>query len=293
MLSRDPKAERPAFTQFIYIYRLILERKIGSGIDVMEKDWDNLILLDAYRADYFQEYSNFEGEYSTVVSKGNWSLEFIVNNFKGEQYHDAVVVSSNPYYWKHSKLEDETFHALIDPTESGERTYVDPDITTNAAIKASEQYPNKRLIVHYMSPHAPHIGTTSNDFRDAFGADGFPGMFNLYYRDMISQDILKKSYIDSIRSVESEAQQLTEHLHGKTVVSSDHGENLGEVQHGIMQLQHGNPTPECRFVPWLEVDSEERKTITVDPPSKSDRVSQQELNSRLSALGIRSSLVAG
>lgn len=272
---------------YTYIYKMILERKIGSGIDVMEKDWDNLILLDAYRADYFQEYSSFEGKYSTVVSKGNWSLEFIVNNFKGEQYHDTVVVTSNPWYWRRSKLDGDTFHALINSVDIHDPTFMSPSKTTRAAVEAAKQYPNKRVLVHYMSPHTPHLGSTSDSFRESFGEEQFPGMFNLYYRNMISQDVLKNSYIDSIRSVESEAQKLAAELDGKTVISSDHGENLGEVQHGIMQLEHGNATPECRYVPWLVIESNNRKLVLQDSPDRFDKPSQQELSDRLTALGYK------
>jgi hypothetical protein len=35
------------------IYKQFINKQLGEGIAVMKKDWDNLILLDAYRYDYF------------------------------------------------------------------------------------------------------------------------------------------------------------------------------------------------------------------------------------------------
>jgi hypothetical protein len=274
---------------YVKIYQPILERRIGSGIKIMEKDWDNLILLDSYRADYFNKYSSLDGELSTVVSKGNWSREFIVKNFRKENYQDTVVISNNPLYLLPSEIEETTFHALIDPTSGKDPDFSSPEIITEAAQNAIDEYPNKRLIIHYMSPHAPHTGAISDRFRKAFENEDFPGMFKLYECDLIRQETLKESYVETIMEIEVEVQKIANNLNGKTVVSSDHGENLGEIQHGMMQLRHGNPTPECRYVPWLEMDYNQRREITEDPPTGSRRTNMddEEIDRRLSALGYK------
>jgi hypothetical protein len=39
------------------------------------------------------------------------------------------------------------------------------EVVTEAALEAAEWYPNERLIVHYLQPHAPYIGPTGvNEF---------------------------------------------------------------------------------------------------------------------------------
>lgn len=271
---------------YVKLYQPILERKIGTGIHIMDEDWDNLILLDAYRADYFKEYSSLDGELSTVVSKANHSHEFVVKNFKNKQYHDTVLITSNVWYQKSPYINDSTFHAAINPVGIESPTETNPELVTEAAIDAIERFPNKRFIVHYMSPHTPHIGDTSDHFRDKIG-DDFSDMCNLYRQGKVSKDQLERSYIETIRFIEDEIQELLEDLEGKTVISSDHGENLGEKQHGMTLLNHGNPSPECRYVPWLEMDFESRKEITEDPPVGFENLDDEVVGKRLKALGYK------
>lgn len=274
----------PLHTIYVLTYRKLDRKPGGSDVAVMNEDWDNLILLDSYRADYFSEYSSLEGELSTVISKGTWSLEFIVNNFQGTQYHDTVVVTSNPYYQRYSKLGENTFHKIIycPKTENIESF----DNLRNEAIEASQKFPNKRLIIHFMKPHGPHVGETSDRLRAKFG-DIYPGIFPLYKSGVISKHTLEQSYCDTINTIEPKIKELLDELGGKSVVSSDHGENLGERRHGLKQVAHGNPTPECYRVPWLEVDYTERRHIVEDPPVNSTSIEKEVVEQNLRALGYK------
>lgn len=272
---------------YVKLYTPFLEKRIGSGVDVMKEDWDNLILLDAYRADYFRKYSSLEGELSTVVSKGDTSIQFVANNFQDEECHDTVVVTSNLWYQKCPEVDESTFFKLINPVGTENRTKTNPELVTEAALNAIEQFPNKRLIVHYMSPHTPHMGETADRIRNEFSEDYSRGMFYLYKRGEISKETLEQSYLETIRIIEDEVQELVKSLDGKTVVSSDHGENLGEVQHGMMHVGHGHPTPECRYVPWLEMENSERREITEDPPIGFDTMDEDAVEERLVALGYK------
>lgn len=250
----------------------------------MDKNWDNLILLDSYRADYFEEYSSISGELSTISSKGTWSLEFIVNNFQGSEFHDTIVVTSNPYYKRYSKLSQDTFYSIIycEKTE-GIQSF---DDVSKKAIEMNEKYPDKRLIIHYMKPHAPHIGETSDRLRDEY-SDVYPGMFMLYRSGVIQKHVLEQSYIDTISIIEPKVQEVLNKIDGKSVVSADHGENLGEKHHGLTQVGHGNPTPECYRVPWLEIECSERREVVEDPPIKSASVDEEVIERNLRALGYK------
>lgn len=267
------------------IYKQLLNRKIGEGVDIMEEDWDNLILLDAYRHDYFEEYSMFDGDFSTRVSKGNWSLEFVVKNFKGESYHDTIVVTANPNYQKYSKLSDDTFFTLINLVT--DRSKSGSELVTKKALAAIDQYPNKRIIVHYMLPHPPLRGQTVAQVKSGLDGESSNDMFSLYKRGIISKETLEKAYVESIEQVEAEVRNLLHHLDGKTVISSDHGENLGEIQHGMMQLGHGNPTTECRLIPWLEMSYEGRRRVVSDDPIGFEPIDDDIMDRRLAALGYK------
>ncbi|MDL0143566.1 hypothetical protein PNP83_00890, partial [Halobacterium salinarum] len=57
--------------------------KYGEGAKVVEKDWDNLIILDACRYDYFKNANStniIEGELGKSVSRGSHSREFMEKN---------------------------------------------------------------------------------------------------------------------------------------------------------------------------------------------------------------------
>ncbi|WP_144928069.1 alkaline phosphatase family protein [Halorubrum salsamenti] len=263
------------------LYRPFLERDIGAGVDIMSQDYDNLILLDAYRADTFKKHSRFEGQLSTNTSYGNWSLEFVVKNFQGREFHDTVCVTANPYYQERFNLGSSTFHKLIDTGATDPRESLEK--TTTAAIRAMKNHPNKRLLIHYMQPHGPHIGERADEIRTDHPE--YRRMFSLYRDGLVSNETLWKTYIDTIEIVESQVDDLLDELNGKTVISSDHGENMGEIQHGIEMVEHGLETPECRLVPWLELPYEDRREIIAEPPVEVDPIDEKEIEERLSDLG--------
>jgi len=49
----------------------------NESIDVMSEDWDNLVLLDAARFDYFEDLNTIDGSLRKEVSHGKKSWEFI------------------------------------------------------------------------------------------------------------------------------------------------------------------------------------------------------------------------
>lgn len=265
-----------------------LKRQIGEGEDFYKKDWDTLILLDAYRADFFEEHSELEGNYSRVVSKGTWSLEFVVRNFGGDKkLHDTVVVTGNAYYVRYPELlSKDTFHDVIHLANSNEEGTLDPNKVTEAAMDAHKRYPNKRIIVHYMQPHSPHISEVVDKYRDKLGED-YNSVFQLFEEGKISKKELEKSYISTIREVEPEVKRLIRNIEGKIVVGSDHGENLGEQRFNRVLTGHGFETKECKLVPWLEIPFDKRRKIKKEKPVDSEPVDIEELESQLADLGYR------
>jgi hypothetical protein len=78
---------------------------------------------------------------------------------------------------------------------------------------------------------------------------------------------------------------LSQVLNGKTIVSADHGENLGEKRHGRVFRGHGNETKECRLVPWLEMPYTTRREVTENAPVNSGSIERDLVNKRLEDLG--------
>ena len=273
-------AGRGTFTNALYksMYSNILERKIGEGIDIMSEDWDNLIILDAYRSDYFKKYSQLEGKFTEVVSKGDHSHEFVKQNFR-QEFWDTVIVTANVWYQKSPFTNQNTFFKMINPVSS-ER--FEHRLITEAAIIENQKHPDKRLIVHYMSPHTPFEGALADDLQKPPWPGGIYQMFRC---GVINKETLRESYRETINIIEQKVEKLLPHLKGKTIITSDHGENLGERQHGLKLISHGNPSEECRMVPWLVIECNERKVVQADKPIQNKVLTDYELNKRLKYLG--------
>lgn len=275
------------------------ERKYGSGLDVMKAEWDNLILLDACRYDHFKKYTSFEGDLSRVVSKGRGSWEFIQENYVGKELHDTVYVTANPHSERIGQDVFYTVETVLGKWDSDMGT-VPPSCMTEVAIEAQETYPNKRLIVHYMQPHTPHLGEIAQDLETQYvqnqyaqPSDGNDSktqaeerkIFELYKNGQITTAELRESYLQTLSIVEPHVKDLVEELKGKTVISADHGENLGEIQFGMRLTGHGPNSKEVRFVPWMELPYEERKTVTRESPIGFRYLEDEYVEDKLADLG--------
>lgn len=290
-----------AVKQLEPVFKWNFERQYGSGLDVMAEDWDNLVLLDACRYDYFKKYTSFEGELSRVVSKGRGSWEFIRENYLGRQFHDTVYLTANP---RAERLEQDVFFTVETLHDRWDETLgtVPPASVTEAALEAQERFPNKRLIIHYMQPHVPHLGQTAEKLRAEHQnsesaqtpvidgdeiRDNSKLMFDLYNEGEITQSELRQSYIETLEIVESHVKDLVAELKGKTVISADHGENLGEMRYGMSLTGHGPQSKEIRFVPWMVLPYQERKTISDDSSIGFQRLEEDIVEERLRDLGYR------
>lgn len=131
----------------------------------MNKEWDHLIVLDACRYDYFAKlYHNFlAGNIKKAVSLAFKTEYWCKKNFT-TYYEDVVYVSSNPII--NSKVEvlgfdaKEHFFDIIDVWNWGwdeKQGVVPPDQVNKGVMEAKRKYPEKKLIIHYMQPHAPYL----------------------------------------------------------------------------------------------------------------------------------------
>jgi hypothetical protein len=248
----------------------------------MQQDWDNLILLDACRYDTLEKHTRFEGKVRKVVSAGNRSWEFMAANFVGEEFHDSIYVTANG----HARgIGESVFYKLIILTDYRDENTgtVLPEIVTQKAIEVAENHPDKRLIVHYMQPHVPHIGGIQEELISM--DESMNNIFEAVGNDFITLERLHESYVENLRIVEAAVESLISKLNGKTVISADHGENLGERKLGLRVYDHGNDTPECLFVPWLELECESRREINVSEPVSDVRPDDSTIDNFLRDLG--------
>lgn len=257
-----------------------------DGIDVFEEDWDNLIILDACRYDEFDRLNPLPGETQSRESRGAMSAEFVEGNFTEKQLHDTVYVSSNRFY---ERLRDEIGAELHDyvPVELDAPDVPSslPETVTEAALAADKQYPDKRLMIHYMQPHQPYFGPNSDHLENT------PDIRETMRVNQMTHDEVVAAYRDNLRYVLDHVEELLGELRGKTVVSADHGELLGERERPIPIKYYGHPrgvyTEELVEVPWHVYEDGSRKDVVAEPPVESQEAIDESVDEKLRDLGYR------
>jgi hypothetical protein len=212
-----------------------------------------------------------------------------------------VYVTANPHV---SLLNGDEFHAVItDPIDDwdGELGCVRPESVTKAAKDAHRQFPNKRIIVHYMQPHDPPLGSTGQLLRNKYQVLGMnhsdssqvgDRIMELVSKGVISTATARQAYRETLAIVLEEVKSLAEVVDGKVVVSADHGEHFGEKPYNILPPlyeHYRNPrTVELCKVPWFTLDSSEnRRGVLTGEPDEEPIINSKAVDNQLGALGYR------
>jgi len=269
-----------------------------EGMDVMAADWDNLLILDGCRADLFEERSWLVGDYEERISQASQSKEFLEHNFAGRTLHDTVYISANPYA---ARLPEDTFHAFVDLFRTGwdsDLQTVTPETVAAATRSIREEYPNKRIVAHFMQPHYPFIGELGRDIdRSSIGgkpadegtADRIWAQL-MYGENELDEPLVWRAYAENLDLVLETVEDLLEEIDGRSVITADHGNMIGDRGYPIPVPGFGHP-PEYYVdplvrVPWLTVPGERRR-IESAPPDRSARGGTEDTDvaDRLRSLG--------
>ena len=249
------------------IYRILPH----DGVKVVEENWDYLIILDACRYDVFKELNTIPGKLEKKISLGSSTPEWLKKNFDG-YYEDIVYVSANPRI-SHVEFDGfkgtDHFYKVENVWDYGWREdlgTVPPEEVTKAAIRVKEKYPDKRLIIHYIQPHAPWIGDTKLTAKELnlFFSTATEwvikarqrGIWEVIEEGHIDLEFIKRAYRDNLRLVLNEVKKLVQNLEGKIVITSDHGECFGEKF--VIEHPTGIYIKELVEVPWLIVEKPKR-----------------------------------
>lgn len=260
----------------------------------MQEDWDTLVILDAFRADYFEDLCEFEGAYSTAISPATASREYLERNFPDE-YHDTVLTTANPHA---EHLEEGTFHDVQRLyTTDWEDGCIPPEHVTNTAIEAHERWPAKRHVVHYMQPHAPFLGETKiRHVRGKQAGDVDQNIWESLRYGLTEKTIadVRTAYRENAEIALDASKNLYDSIEGKMILTADHGELLGDRTWPFPVRGFGHPKDyrvrELVEVPWFEFPFESRRSVVSEEPSQvggGEEISDSELSDRLEALGYR------
>ena len=261
-----------------------------SGDDFMTEDWDNMIILDACRYDMFEEHNTIEGELESRISRGSATIGFLKGNFDGRKFHDTVYVTANPQLeWNTDKVETE-FYKIINLWEdedswNEELHTVLPEKVTERALEAAEEHPDKRILVHYMQPHTPFLPE-----------EGEEAMSEYIYWHRIMEGVLNPTkeeawelYNNNLKRAMPHVKELVEKLGGKTVVTADHGNMVGERSFPIPSREWGHPnrtyTEQLIKVPWLVIDGDRREIVEEEPEKSASDSEEEQIKEKLKHLG--------
>lgn len=272
-----------------------------KGVDIFEADWDNLVILDACRYDAFAR--TVSGQWSVglnrVTSRGSSTLEFLIGNLSKRSLLDTVYVTGNPQLTRIEQRGDIELklHGLVDIwLDDGwdpEMGTVYPSTVVDYGIEAAEEYPNKRLVFHFLQPHYPFL---SERFQTGQGhMQKNPTTESNFWDQIMRGDLsvnpeqIWEAYLESLERTLPHVRELITALSGKTVITSDHGNMIGERSFPIPIREWGHPpgiyTSQLVEVPWLELEDGPRRTITEGKNKEMSHVSEDVINDRLESLG--------
>lgn len=246
-------------TLFNYLSLQKVEKIDQEGEDLFSEDWKNLVILDACRHDI---YETVNGETDSRISKGSMSKGFIRKNFSEGDYNDIVYITANPFFHK-KKFEkltgrkpEEVFHEVFHTYEtdwSEEENTVLPQPLVRDAETAEKLFPDKRKVVHFMQPHHPFVNSNLVDtgFDDILRREVYENEWDLAMRGEISHETVKEAYTKNLEMVMPYVEELSENLSGKTVLTSDHGNLLGE--NGLYWHPPRSMAKPLRKVPYTEL----------------------------------------
>jgi len=273
-------------------------RSPRNAVDVVEEDWDTLVLLDGCRYDLFKKRAEIEGSLTRRTSVAAESWGFMEWNFLGRELHDTVYVTANPHAYK---LDDGIFHRVVNLLDDDWNPHLQtvlPEVLAERTLEVVREHPNKRVIAHFMQPHFPFIGPTGRRLGqsgivynvDQATGDELPIWGKLRYGLVDEEDVVE-AYRENLDVVLEVLEWFLPEARGKTVISSDHGNLIGDRLWPIPTTGYGHPrgmhVRPLLEVPWHVVPNETRPTIRSDPPVASDCMDASTVERRLRDLGYR------
>jgi uncharacterized cupin superfamily protein len=207
----------------------------GEGID--QFSWDNLIILDACRHDLYEEVN---GPTESRVSCASHTQGFIAENFsKEDRFQDTIYITANPQL-DDSILEEvlgtsDLFHEKYEVYRtdwSDEKNTVLPDPVVRDAKSAEKLFPEKRKIIHFMQPHYPFIDSDlvyeGQANLEQIEGEGTLSVWDAAEKGEVERKEVWQEYRKNLEFIMPFVEELVDSLEGKTIITSDHGNLVGE-----------------------------------------------------------------
>jgi len=227
-------------------------------------------------------YEFLDGKLLRVRSPASMTIPWL-NRTWYRTYENVIYVSAHPYINSMRPINSfdarGKFLAVIDVWRDGfDFSYgTTPPWNVNKAVRklmlslkvrrALGRFRGKpRLVIHYVQPHFPYIGSEEirkiarvmrvvKEKLDIKSLE-LGHLVNAVLMDKLDGDVnaleglLRCSYEETLKMVLEHVASLSEIIVGQLIITSDHGELLGE--YGLF-FHPPIPFPELRYVPWFIV----------------------------------------
>jgi len=268
---------------------------VPRGVNVYEREWDALVVLDACRVDLLREVAGehpFVNRVNAVESVGSMSQEWMAKTFTAEytaEMGETAYVTANAF--SAETLDAAEFGVLDEVWRYGwddDLGTVPPGPVTDRAITVAREHDPTFLIIHYMQPHHPFVGSAGFDGfeADPFGRDGGETVVDALRKGKIGRRAFWAAYRETLRLALDGVDRLLSNLDADTVVlTADHGEALGEW--GIYDHPAGCLHPTVKDVPWAETSATDTGEYTPQTTSRVDSAKDPDtdVEARLRQLG--------
>jgi len=222
-------------------------------VDYLSK-WDWLIILDACRYDYFTKLWKI-GRIEPRISLESCSIGVLELM---PEIPDSILITGHPFPLKRK----DKFTEIIDVGFDYNLSTSPPNYITRW-LRENYLYACKfkRRILWFLQPHHPYIGDVKLDVRiyeDPKTKRLTPQAKTEYLLKKAKEDgILEKAYESNLKLVLRTVKWLITVLKGKIVITSDHGEGLGEPLRPGDKPIYSHPCNrdelEVRLIPWCEI----------------------------------------
>lgn len=144
---------------------------INQREEVLKKDWDLLIILDACRYDFFREiYDKYlPGQLRPAISPASQTNEWVVKVLKQGDFGDVTLVSGHPQLNSLRSVRGPVgkvnaksiFKRVVDvwlEDWDADMNSVPPKRMTKKVIEETKKTSNSKAIAWYPQPHEPYLG---------------------------------------------------------------------------------------------------------------------------------------
>lgn len=251
----------------------------ADGVDLLDESWDVLIVLDACRVDLFEEVADLDrfDSYDTRTSRGSATDEWTRANFSGRALSDTIYVTGNPVVSRTVQTAFFQFHEVWQDAFNSELGTVPAEAVTEKALEVHQAHPDKRLVLHYLQPHYPFVEDPDLQFATFGGTDeldvdhvrsGADDVWEAVGLGLVDFEEAWDAYRRNLEYVLDAIEPVLESVDGRVIITSDHGNLVGERVRPIPLKLYGHPPgvhhEMLRTVPWAVIDGKVRTERGVD-----------------------------